>query len=136
MNGGVCLVVDIDKTRLEKRIQTRYLDEIANNLDDAVARCLKAKNAGTPLSVGLVGNAAEVFPKLLSMDVPIDIVTDQTSAHDPLSYIPIGVAYEDAAQLAADNPADFTKRSQEAMAKHVEAMVGFMDKGAEVFNSG
>ena len=136
MNGGVCLVVDIDKTRLEKRIQTRYLDEIANNLDDAVARCLKAKSAGTPLSVGLVGNAAEVFPKLLNMDVAIDIVTDQTSAHDPLSYIPIGVDYEDAAQLAQDNPADFTKRSQEAMAKHVEAMVGFMDKGAEVFDYG
>ena len=136
MNGGVCLVVDIDKTRLEKRIQTRYLDEIADNIDDAITRCLKAKSAGKPLSVGLVGNAAEVFPKLLNMDVAFDIVTDQTSAHDPLSYIPIGVAYEDAEMLAKDNPADFTKRSQEAMAKHVEAMVGFMDKGAEVFDYG
>jgi urocanate hydratase len=136
MNGGVCLVVDIDKSRLEKRIQTRYLDEIANNLDDAVNRCLKAKTQGVPLSVGLVGNAAEVFPQLLKMDVAIDIVTDQTSAHDPLSYVPIGVEYEQAALLAQDNPADFTKRSQEAMAKHVEAMVGFMDKGAEVFDYG
>jgi urocanate hydratase len=136
MNGGVCLVVDIDKSRLEKRIQTRYLDEIANNLDDAVNRCLKAKTQGVPLSVGLVGNAAEVFPQLLKMDVAIDIVTDQTSAHDPLSYVPIGVEYEQAASLAQDNPADFTKRSQEAMAKHVEAMVGFMDKGAEVFDYG
>ena len=136
MNGGVCLVVDIDKTRLEKRIQTRYLDEIANNLDDAVARCLKAKNAGTPLSVGLVGNAAEVFPQLLKMDVPIDIVTDQTSAHDPLSYVPIGIEFDQAESFAKDKPEEFSLRAKEAMAKHVEAMVGFMDKGAEVFDYG
>ena len=136
MNGGVCLVVDIDKTRLEKRIQTRYLDEIANNLDDAVARCLKAKNAGTPLSVGVVGNAAEVFPQLLKMDVPIDIVTDQTSAHDPLTYVPIGIEFDQAESFAKDKPEEFSLRAKEAMAKHVEAMVGFMDKGAEVFDYG
>ena len=136
MNGGVCLVVDIDKTRLEKRIQTRYLDEIADSLDDAVARCLKAKNAGTPLSVGVVGNAAQVFPQLLKMDVPIDIVTDQTSAHDPLTYVPIGVEFEQAATFAKDKPEEFSLRAKEAMAKHVEAMVGFMDKGAEVFDYG
>ena len=136
MNGGVCLVVDIDKTRLEKRIQTRYLDEIANNLDDAVARCLKAKSAGTPLSVGVVGNAAQVFPQLLKMDVPIDIVTDQTSAHDPLSYVPIGIEFEQAESFAKDKPEEFSLRAKEAMAKHVEAMVGFMDKGAEVFDYG
>ena len=136
MNGGVCLVVDIDKTRLEKRIQTRYLDEIANNLDDAVARCLKAKSAGTPLSVGVVGNAAEVFPQLLKMDVPIDIVTDQTSAHDPLSYVPIGIDFDQAESFAKDKPEEFSLRAKEAMAKHVEAMVGFMDKGAEVFDYG
>jgi urocanate hydratase len=136
MNGGVCLVVDIDKTRLEKRIQTRYLDEIADNLDDAVARCLKAKNAGTPLSVGVVGNAAQVFPQLLKMDVPIDIVTDQTSAHDPLSYVPIGIDFDQAESFAKDKPEEFSLRAKEAMAKHVEAMVGFMDKGAEVFDYG
>ena len=136
MNGGVCLIVDIDRTRLEKRQKDRYLDEIANNLDDAIERVLKAKNAGVPLSVGLVGNTAEIFPQLLAMDVPIDVVTDQTSAHDPLSYIPIGVEFSDAADLAKKDPADFTKRSQAAMAKHVEAMVGFMDKGAEVFDYG
>ena len=136
MNGGVCLVVDIDKTRLEKRIQTRYLDEIANNLDDAVARCLKAKSAGIPLSVGVVGNAAEVFPQLLKMDVPIDIVTDQTSAHDPLSYVPIGIEFDQAESFAKDKPEEFSLRAKEAMAKHVEAMVGFMDKGAEVFDYG
>ena len=136
MNGGVCLVVDIDKTRLEKRIQTRYLDEIADNLDDAVSRCLKAKNAGTPLSVGVVGNAAQVFPQLLKMDVPIDIVTDQTSAHDPLSYVPIGIEFDQAESFAKDKPEEFSLRAKEAMAKHVEAMVGFMDKGAEVFDYG
>ena len=136
MNGGVCLVVDIDKSRLEKRIQTRYLDEIADNLDDAVARCLKAKSAKTPLSVGVVGNAAEVFPQLLKMDVPIDIVTDQTSAHDPLSYVPIGIEFDQAESFAKDKPEEFSLRAKEAMAKHVEAMVGFMDKGAEVFDYG
>ena len=136
MNGGVCLVIDIDKSRLEKRIETRYLDEIADNVDDAVERVLKAKNARVPLSVGLEGNAAELFPLLLSMDVPIDIVTDQTSAHDPFSYVPVGIDVHEAAQMARDNPEDFTKRSQASMAKHVEAMVGFMDKGAEVFDYG
>jgi urocanate hydratase len=136
MNGGVCLVVDIDKTRLEKRIQTRYLDEIADNLDDAVARSLKAKSSGTPLSVGVVGNAAQVFPQLLKMDVAIDIVTDQTSAHDPLSYVPIGIEFDQAAAFAKDKPEEFSLRAKEAMAKHVEAMVGFMDKGAEVFDYG
>jgi len=88
MNGGVCLIIDIDKSRLEKRIVTRYLDEIANDLNDAMERVLKAKTEGRPLSVGLEGNAAEVLPKLLAMDFPVDIVTDQTSAHDPLSYVP------------------------------------------------
>jgi len=112
MNGGVCLVIDIDKTRLEKRIETRYLDEIADNVDDAIERVLKAKAAKVPLSVGLEGNAAELFPLLLSMDVPIDIVTDQTSAHDPFSYVPVGVSVHDAARMAKDNPEDFTKRSQ------------------------
>jgi urocanate hydratase len=136
MNGGVCLIVDIDKTRLQKRVETRYLDEIADNLDDAIERVLKAKNLGVPLSVGLVGNTAELFPKLLSMDVPIDIVTDQTSAHDPLSYIPAGIDYHDAASMAQADPIDFTKRAQASMAKHVEAMVGFMDKGVVVFDYG
>ena len=136
MNGGVCLIIDIDRTRLEKRIESRYLDEIADNLDDAVERVVKAKSAGRPLSVGLVGNTAEVVPQLLVMDVPIDIVTDQTSAHDPLSYIPIGVDFHGAASLAKENPEDFTLRARESMAKHVEAMVGFMDRGAEVFDYG
>ena len=136
MNGGVCLIVDIDMTRLEKRVKTRYLDEIGENLDDALARCVKAKNEGRPLSVGVVGNAATVFSQLLIMNAPIDIVTDQTSAHDPLAYIPEGIDFEDAVVSAQDDPIEFTKRSQASMAKQVEAMVNFMDKGAEVFDYG
>ena len=136
MNDGVCLIIDIDATRLQRRIETRYLDEIATDLDDAVRRCLAAKAARRPLSVGLVGNAAEVLPKLLAMDVAADIVTDQTSAHDPLYYIPAGMDFAEAREYADNKPDEFTKLAQESMAKHVEAMVGFMDKGAEVFDYG
>jgi urocanate hydratase len=136
MNDGVCLMIDIDPTRLKRRVETRYLDEIADNLEDAVRRCLDAKAARRPLSVGLVGNAAEVLPKLLTMDVDADIVTDQTSAHDPLYYIPAGMDFADSREYADKKPDEFTKLAQESMAKHVEAMVGFMDKGAEVFDYG
>ena len=136
MNDGVCLIIDIDATRLQRRVETRYLDEIANDLDDAVRRCMDAKAARRPLSVGLVGNAAEVLPKLLAMDVEADIVTDQTSSHDPLYYIPAGMDFAEAREYADNKPDEFTKLAQESMAKHVEAMVGFMDKGAEVFDYG
>ncbi len=136
MNDGVCLAIDIDPTRLQRRVETRYLDEIADDLEDAVRRCLDAKAARRPLSVGLVGNAAEVLPKLLAMDVDADIVTDQTSAHDPLYYIPAGMDFADAREYADNKPDEFTKLAQESMARHVEAMVGFMDKGAEVFDYG
>jgi urocanate hydratase len=136
MNDGVCLMIDIDPTRLKRRVETRYLDEIADNLEDAVRRCLDAKAARRPLSVGLVGNAAEVLPKLLAMDVDADIVTDQTSAHDPLYYIPAGMDFADAREYADNKPDEFTKLAQESMARHVEAMIGFMDKGAEVFDYG
>ena len=136
MNDGVCLIIDIDATRLQRRVETRYLDEIANDLDDAVRRCMDAKVARRPLSVGLVGNAAEILPKLLAMDVEADIVTDQTSAHDPLYYIPAGMDFAEAREYADNKPDEFTKLAQESMARHVEAMVGFMDKGAEVFDYG
>ena len=136
MNDGVCLAIDIDPTRLKRRVETRYLDEIADDLDDAVRRCMAAKAARRPLSVGLVGNAAEVLPKLLAMDVEADIVTDQTSAHDPLYYIPAGMDFAEARGYADNKPDEFTKLAQESMARHVEAMVGFMDKGAEVFDYG
>ena len=136
MNEGTCLIVDIDESRLRRRVHDRYLDEIAENLDDAIDRAVKAKDAKKAISIGLVGNAATVFAELLRRDVPIDIVTDQTSAHDPLYYIPEGIDFADARGYAEKNPADFTKRSEEAMAKQVEAMVGFMDKGAVVFDYG
>jgi urocanate hydratase len=136
MNEGVCLIIDIDETRLRRRVVDRYLDEVTTDLSDAVKRCLDAKAARKPLSVGLVGNAAEVLPKLLEMDVAADIVTDQTSAHDPLYYIPAGMDFADAREYADKKPDEFTDRSRESMARHVEAMVGFMDKGAEVFDYG
>ena len=136
MNEGVCLIIDIDETRLRRRVETRYLDEVTTDLKDAVDRCLKAKAERRALSVGLVGNAAEVLPKILEMDVPVDIVTDQTSAHDPLYYIPTGLEFSEAREYADKKPDEFTDRSRESMARHVEAMVGFMDKGAEVFDYG
>ena len=136
MNEGTCLIVDIDESRLRKRVETRYLDEIADNLDDAIERAVAAKNAKKAISIGVVGNAADVFAEILKRDVPVDIVTDQTSAHDPLYYIPEGVEFKDARAYAEKNPEEFTRRAEESMAKQVEAMVGFMAKGCEVFDYG
>jgi urocanate hydratase len=136
LNGGVCLIVDVDAARLRRRVEHRYLDEVADDLDDAVARCLAAKRSSTPLSVGVVGNAATVFPELLRRGVEIDIVTDQTSAHDPLSYLPEDVDPDDWHDYAEAKPEEFTDRARASMAKHVEAMVGFLDAGAEVFDYG
>src|SRR5215211_7857156 len=104
LNGGVCLIVDVDAARLRRRVEHRYLDEVADDLDDAVARCLAAKAERRALSIGLVGNAAVVFPELLVRGVDIDVVTDQTSAHDPLSYLPVGVDVGDWHDLAAAKP--------------------------------
>ncbi|MEU3841096.1 urocanate hydratase [Streptomyces sp. NPDC028635] len=136
MNEGVAICVDVDPTRIERRIAHRYLDVAAKDLDHALSLAIEAKEAGRALSIGLEGNAAEVFPKLLEMDAPIDIVTDQTSAHDPLSYLPLGVSVAEWHELARKDPAAFTERSRWSMARHVEAMVGFLDKGAEVFDYG
>ena len=136
LNEGACLIVDVDPTRLERRVEHRYLDEWTDDLDDAVARALEAKEQRRGWSVGLVGNSAEVVPELLRRGVPIDIVTDQTSAHDPLSYCPIGVSADAWHELAAADPEGFTVRARESMARHVEGMVGFMDAGAEVFDYG
>jgi urocanate hydratase len=136
LNGGVCLVVDVDPARLRRRVEHRYLDEVADDLDDAVARCLAAKAERRALSVGLVGNAAVVFPELLVRGVEIDVVTDQTSAHDPLSYLPVGVDVGNWQHYAATKPEEFTDRARASMARHVAAMVGFQDAGAEVFDYG
>lgn len=136
MNDGVALCVDVDAWRVNRRVETRYLDVVATSLEDAVAQCLAAKKDRRRLSVGLVANAADVFPKLLAMGFPADIVTDQTSAHDPMSYVPNDVSEEAAKTLLATNPAEYIRRSRLAMAEQCAAMVGFMDAGAEVFDYG
>ncbi|QHA05108.1 urocanate hydratase [Streptomyces broussonetiae] len=136
MNDGVAICIDCDPRAIERRIEHRYLDVRADSLDHALQLATEARDARRPLSIGVLGNAAELVPQLLAMNAPIDIVTDQTSAHDPLSYLPVGVAFEDMADAAAKDPAGFTTRARESMAKHVEVMVGFMDAGAEVFDYG
>jgi urocanate hydratase len=136
MNDGVALCIDVEAWRVERRHEHRYLDEIADSLEDAVARCIRARDERRALSVGLVGNAAEILPQLLEMDFPADIVTDQTSAHDPLSYVPVDLTPEATAEMARTNPQELIRRSRESMAMHCRAMVGFMDKGSEVFDYG
>jgi len=136
MNDGVCLCVDVDPSRLQRRVDHRYLDEWTDDLDDAVARVLAAKAARRALSVGLLGNAATIFAELLRRGVEVDVVTDQTSAHDPLSYLPEGIDLADWHDYADKKPEEFTDRARASMAKQVEAMVGFMDEGAEVFDYG
>jgi urocanate hydratase len=136
MNDGVAICVDCDPSRIERRIEHGYLDTSADSIDDALALAVEARDAKRPLSIGLLGNAAEVFAELLDRGAPIDIVTDQTSAHDPLSYLPVGIEFEDMKKMAEKDPAYFTEQAQASMAKHVAAMVGFQDKGAEVFDYG
>ncbi|MFT3796923.1 urocanate hydratase [Microbacterium sp.] len=140
LNDGVVLIVDVDESRLARRVDHGYLDEYTTDLDAAVARVVAAKDAGEALSVGVVGNAAFVFPELLRRqragELVIDIVTDQTSAHDPLAYLPIGVAFDDWKQAAAADPEGFTRRARESMAAQVAAMVAFQDGGAAVFDYG
>jgi urocanate hydratase len=136
MNGGVAIIIDCDPSRISRRIEHGYLDVAADGIDDAVRRAVAAAQAREPLSIGLLGNAAEVVPELLRRGAPIDIVTDQTSAHDPLSYLPRGVAFEEMAALRAEDPDGFTLRARQSMAEHVAAMVGFLDAGAEVFDYG
>ncbi|WP_127361073.1 urocanate hydratase [Actinacidiphila soli] len=136
MNGGVAICIDVDPRAISRRIEHRYLDVQAKNFAHALQLATEARDKRQPLSIGLLGNAAELLPQMLAEGAPIDIVTDQTSAHDPLAYLPVGVSFDDMASYAAEKPADFTQRARESMAKHVEAMVGFMDAGAEVFDYG
>ena len=136
MNDGVAICIDVDPSRIERRIEHRYLDVSASSPAEALDLAVQARDARKPLSIGLLGNAASLVPQLLANDAPIDIVTDQTSAHDPLSYLPIGVEFDDWHDYAARKPEEFTGRARASMARHVEAMVGFMDKGAEVFDYG
>lgn len=136
MNDGVAICVDVDQSRIERRIEHRYLDVRADSLDHALELAVAARDERRPLSIGLLGNAAEVFPELRAREAPIDIVTDQTSAHDPLSYLPAGVPFEEWHDRARQDPAGFTKLAQASMAVHVRAMVEFQDAGAEVFDYG
>jgi len=137
MNGGVALCVEIDPARVERRLREGYLDEQADSLDDALARCAAAVAEARPLSVGVVGNAAEAFAQLLDSDAPVDIVTDQTSAHDPLyGYLPSDLSVEAADRLRVEDPKEYVRRARESMARHCAAMVGFARKGAEVFDYG
>ncbi|WP_081747485.1 urocanate hydratase [Arthrobacter sp. Br18] len=136
LNGGAVLIVDVDEARLRRRVAKRYLDVVAGSLDDAVEQVLAARAARRPLSVGVVGNAAVVLPDLLRRGLDADIVTDQTSAHDPLSYLPVGIGLDEWDRVAKADPEGFTRKAQASMALHVEAMVGFRDAGAEVFDYG
>ena len=137
MNGGVAICVEVDPHRIQRRLETGYLDVEAGSVEEAVEMARKAKEAREPLSIGLLGNAAELFPKLLEMGVDIDIVTDQTSAHDPLyGYVPAGHTLDEAAALREDDPDTYIKAARESMATQCEAMVGFSRVGAEVFDYG
>jgi urocanate hydratase len=136
MNDGVALCIDVDPDSVRRRVETRYLDEVADDYDDALRRCAAAVAERRALSVGLIGNAADVLPRLLADGVDADIVTDQTSAHDPLSYVPNDVTPDAAEELRQRDPEQYIRRARTAMATHVEAMVGFLDRGAEVFDYG
>jgi urocanate hydratase len=136
MNEGVCICIECDESRIRRRIDHRYLDVRADSLDHALQLAVEARDKRQALSIGVLGNAAEMVPALLSMDAPIDIVTDQTSAHDPLMYLPVGVDFEDWVATREKDPVAFTERARESMARHCEAMVGFVDAGAEVFDYG
>jgi urocanate hydratase len=137
MNDGVALCVEVDPARAQRRIETRYLDEIADDLDDAVEKAVAAAAEGRALSIGVVANAAEAFPELLQRGAPMDVVTDQTSAHDPLNgYVPAGMTLDEAAELRRRKPQEYVARARESMARHCEAMVGFLAAGAEVFDYG
>ncbi|WP_067832776.1 urocanate hydratase [Actinomadura kijaniata] len=136
MNGGVAICIECDPSRIERRVQHRYCDTSTDSLDEALRLAEEARARREPLSIGLLGNAADLVPELLRRGAPIDIVTDQTSAHDPLAYLPSGVAFEDWQAERDKDPQGFTERARQSMARHVEAMVGFMDAGAEVFDYG
>ena len=137
MNGGVALCVEVDPARVHKRLETRYLDEVADSLEDGLRRVRAAAAQGIPLSVGVVGNAADVLPALLAAGEEFDVVTDQTSAHDPLNgYVPNGMTLEEAVELRRSKPGEYVERARAAMVEHCRAMVGFSRAGAEVFDYG
>ena len=136
-NGGAALIVEVDPHRIQRRLETKYLDEMETDLDRALEKVLKAKEEKRPLSVGLLGNAADVYPELLRRGIIPDVVTDQTSSHDELNgYVPAGISYEEALKLRESDPETYKKMSFESMVKHCDAMVKFQEKGAIVFDYG
>jgi urocanate hydratase len=136
MNDGVAIVVECDPSRIRRRIEHRYLDVEAASVDEALRLAYDARDTRRALSIGVLGNAAAIVPELFARSAEIDVVTDQTSAHDPLAYLPLGVEFEDWGAEREKDPVGFTSRARESMAVHVEAMVGFQDAGAEVFDYG
>jgi len=136
LNGGVAICVEVDAERIERRLEHGYLDVRADGIDDALRLAAEAKKDRRALSIGLLGNAAEVLPDLVARGFEADVVTDQTPAHDPLSYVPAGVDPRDAEELRLDDPQGYVKRARESMARHVRAMVDFLDRGSEVFDYG
>ena len=137
MAGGVLIGIDVDRSRIKKRMETRYCDALVETLDEAIAIADEAKKAGKPLSIGLVGNAAEVLPDMIKRGFIPDIVTDQTSAHDPLhGYLPIGFSLEEGEKLRRENGVEYVKKSKASMAVHVQAMLEMQQKGAIVFDYG
>ena len=137
MNEGVALCIEVDEQRIDRRLQTGYLDERADSLDDAIQRCDLAREEGRALSVGVAGNAAEVLPALLASSLAADVVTDQTSAHDPLNgYIPAGMSVQEAAEARIRDADSYIARSRESMVAHCRAMVEYLHRGAEVFDYG
>ncbi len=137
MNGAAFLGIEVDKERIRKRIETGYLDVMTEDLDEALERVLEAKNKGEALSVGLVGNAGEILPKILERNIIPDVLTDQTSAHDTLNgYVPMGMSYEDALRLRVENPSEYIKRAKETIVVHVKAMLEFQKRGAVTFDYG
>ena len=137
MSGGVALCIEVDRSRIQRRLDTGYVDEVCDTLDAAVRRCDVAREEGRALSVAVCGNAAEALPLLLDSSLPIDVVTDQTSAHDPLNgYIPAGLTVDEAASLRSSDPVEYLRRSRESMARHCEAMGDVQRRGAAGFYSG
>nr|WP_031410171.1 urocanate hydratase [Geobacillus vulcani] len=137
MNGGVCLAVEVDPARIQRRLDTKYLDTMTDSLDAALAMAKRAKEEKTALSIGLVGNAAEVLPRLVDMGFVPDVLTDQTSAHDPLNgYIPAGLTLEEAAELRARDPKQYVARAKQSIAAHVRAMLAMQNRGAVTFDYG
>lgn len=137
MNGGVVIGIDVDETRIQRRIDTRYCDVLTHSLEEALQLASEAKNEGKALAIGLVGNTAEILPQLVTRNFVPDLMTDQTSAHDPLNgYLPIGMTLEEAKTLRIENPNELIKQAKHSMAVHVEAMLAMQQRGAITFDYG